>query len=254
MLLAIDIGNTNIVAGAFEGDSLKAHWRIGSEKNRTSDEIGVLFLSLLGASGMDKKALTGAIACSVVPELNGAVSDAVRKYLGQKLLFVGEDARAPIKVDIDNPLEAGADRVVNAVAAYSAYRTALIIVDFGTAVTFDYVSPEGVYSGGAIAPGINISAEALHLKTAKLPKVEAGRPPSVIGRNTVDAIRSGLFWGFVGLVDGIIERMIREAETTPRVVATGGLARLVAGHSRYVTEPDEFLTLKGLKIIYEGKR
>lgn len=254
MLLAIDIGNTNIVAGVFDGDSLQAHWRIGSEKNKTSDEIGVLLLNLLGASGMDKKALTGAIACSVVPEMNGAISEAVKKYLGLKLLFVGEDARAPIKVDIDNPREAGADRIVNAVAAYSVHKTALIIVDFGTAVTFDYVSPEGVYSGGAIAPGINISAEALHLKTAKLPKVEARRPPSVIGRNTVDAIRSGLFWGFIGLVDGIIERMIREVETAPRVIATGGLARLVIGHSRYVTEPDEFLTLKGLKIIYEGKR
>ncbi|MBI1912439.1 MAG: type III pantothenate kinase [Deltaproteobacteria bacterium] len=254
MLVAVDIGNTNIVVGVFKGEALERHWRISTDKKRTSDEYGVMLLNLFAASLLDKKEVNGAVICSVVPGLNKVFQDAFSDYFSIKAPVVGEDIKAGIPVLTDNPSEVGADRIVNAVAAYDTYKTALIIVDFGTAVTFDYVTPKGEYAGGVIAPGISISSEALYEKTAKLPMVEAARPDNVVGRNTVESMRSGIFWGFIGLVDGIIEKIKWEVKTEPRVIATGGLAPLVINESRYVTESDEFLTLKGLKIIYEGIR
>lgn len=252
MLLALDIGNTNIVAGVFEGDSLKAHWRLSSDAGRTSDEYGLTLLGLLAAAGIGKKDIHGAIIASVVPRLTGALTGAVFDYLGCTARVVTHQS-CLIPVLTDDPSEVGADRLVNAVAAYSVHRRALIVVDFGTAVTFDHVTGKGEYAGGIIAPGIGISSEALFSRTARLPLISPGRPEVLIGKNTADSMRSGLFYGFVGLVDGIIERMITQAGGSPAIVATGGLAPLILGESKHITGSDEFLTLKGLKIIYEGK-
>lgn len=252
MLLAIDIGNTNIVVGVFIDGALARHWRLATDTGQSYGEYGPRLKSLLTEAGPAIK-ITGAIIASVVPSLDGVFKAAVSKYLGVEPLLVGEDVTPRIPVLTDDPSEVGSDRVVNAVAAYSAFKTDLIVVDFGTAVTFDYVTGKGEYAGGAIAPGITISATALHEKTAKLPKVEVGRTSTLIGKNTVESMRAGIFWGFVGLVDGIIERMINEVGGSPRIISTGGLAPLIIGSSAYVTESDEFLTLKGLYIIYEGK-
>jgi len=254
VLLAIDIGNTNIVIGVFgdNGGGLKGHWRASTDAARTPDEYGLTLLGLFAAAGIDKKALHGAIIASVVPRLTGTITEAVFEYLGLTARMVTHQ-NCLMPVLTDDPEEVGADRLVNAVAAYSVHRRSLIVVDFGTAVTFDYISEKGEYAGGIIAPGIGISSEALFSRTAKLPMVEPARPGALIGKNTIDSMRSGIFYGFLGLVDGIIERMIREAGTSPVIVSTGGLAPLVIGESKYITETDEFLTLKGLKIIYEGK-
>lgn len=252
MLLAIDIGNTNVVIGVFDGGELKGHWRISTQASRTADEHGVLLIGLLEAARIDKGRLQGAIVASVVPALTGAFTDAIFSYLNLTARIVTHQ-NCLMPVLTDNPEEVGADRLVNAVAAYAIHRRALIVVDFGTAVTFDYVTASGEYAGGIIAPGIGISTEALFSRTARLPRVEAGRPAALIGKNTVDSMRSGIFYGFLGLVDGILERMLRETGPGTMIVSTGGLAPLVIGESRYITETDEFLTLKGLKTIYEGK-
>lgn len=252
MLLAVDIGNTNIVAGVFEGGDLKGHWRLSTQASRTADEYGTTLLGLLSAAGIEKGAIQGAIIASVVPALTGAFTEAIFAYLNLTARIVThQNCLMPVRTD--NPEEVGADRLVNAVAAYSVHRRSLIVVDFGTAVTFDYVTAKGEYAGGIIAPGIGISTEALFSRTARLPRVEAARPASLIGKNTVDSMRSGIFYGFLGLVDGILERMLKEAGPETLIVSTGGLAPLVIGESRYITNTDEFLTLKGLKIIYEGK-
>ena len=253
MLLAIDIGNTNIAFGVFRHDALKGNWRLSTEGRKTADEYGALLLSLMGHSGITRHDLKGAIIASVVPQLTPVFKEALSRYFNIEALVVTNE-NCGIPVLTDNPAEVGADRLVNAVAAYSERKKSLIVVDFGTAVTFDYVSEAGEYAGGIIAPGIGISSEALFKKTAKLPRVEPSRPARLIGRNTVESISSGVFYGFISLVDGIIERMMAEAGTGPEVVATGGLAPIVIGESKYVTVADEFLTLKGLRIIYDGKR
>lgn len=252
MLLAVDIGNTNIVAGVFENGVLKGHWRLSTQASRTADEYGTILLGLLSAAGIEKGAIQGAIIASVVPALTGAFAEAIFAYLNLTARIVTHQ-NCLMSVRTDNPEEVGADRLVNAVAAYSIHRRSLIVVDFGTAVTFDYVSANGEYAGGIIAPGIGISTEALFSRTARLPRVEASRPTALIGKNTVDSMRSGIFYGFLGLVDGILERMLKETGPETIIVSTGGLAPLVMGESRYITGTDEFLTLKGLKIIYEGK-
>ena len=249
MLLAIDIGNTNIVAGLFSDGSLVRHLRLVTVAARTASGYGAELKEFAGPGAV----LKGAIISSVVPRLDGVFREAVSSCLGVAPLLVGDDITPRMPVLTDDPSEVGADRVVNAVAAYELFRTDLIVVDFGTAVTFDYVTARGEYSGGLIAPGIGISATALHEKTAKLPLVKVERPSAVIGRNTAESMRSGIFWGFIGLVDGIIERMINEVGGSPKIIATGGLAPLVIGSSVYITGSDEFLTLKGLHIIYEGK-
>lgn len=252
MLLAIDIGNTNIVVGVFIDGALGKHWRIATDTAQTADEYGARLKSLILDAGPGI-GIKGAIIASVVPALDGVFKAAVSKHLGVEPLLVGEDVTPRIPVLTDDPSEVGSDRIVNAVAAYSAFKSDLIVVDFGTAVTFDYVTARGEYAGGSIAPGISISAEALHEKTAKLPRVDVGRTSAVVGKNTVESMRAGIFWGFIGLVDGLIERMINEVGGSPKIISTGGLAPLVIGSSAYVTESDEFLTLKGLYIIYEGK-
>ncbi len=251
MLLAVDIGNSNIVIGVFKGGPLKRHWRVKTERERAADEYGTLLLNLLSSAGLSPEDIEGSIICSVVPSLSKTFTDSIVRYLGVEPRLVGEDISAGIKVVTDNPEEVGADRLVNAVAARNLHKPPLIVADLGTAITVDYITEKG-FMGGAIAPGILISAEALFQRTSKLPRVDVSRPPRVVGRNTGESIRAGVFFGFVGLVDGLIERMISEVGGRPRIIATGGMSRLVAGESRYIKKIEEFLTLKGFKLIYEG--
>jgi len=263
MLLTVDIGNTTITFGVFDGgitpfgDNLKLHGKISSRKGRAPDEYGIIFKEAFDKDGIKPAGIKGVAISSVVPGLEAIIKDALTGHLlpkGVKPLMAGIDLPYGMPIDVDNPLEVGSDRVVNAVAAYERFKASVIVVDFGTAVTFDYVTPGGRYAGGVIAPGISISADALHEKTAKLPRVAPARPGKVIGRNTVDAIRSGLYWGFAGLVDGVLQKMMDEVGATPEIIATGGDAALVAAASRFIKEIDELLTLKGLKILYEARK
>lgn len=250
ILLTADIGNSNIVIGVFRENTLKAHWRINTETDRTSDEYGVILKSLISSAGIARTDIEGSIVCSVVPALDRTFVEAVKRYVTEKTYLVGEDIDAGIKVLTDNPGEVGADRLVNAVAAKNLYKLPVIVVDFGTAITFDYVTVKG-YMGGVIAPGVAISAEALFNRTAKLPKIGIARPGRVVGRNTAESMRSGMFFGFAGLADRIIEKMRKETKENARVIATGGMGEVLLGESRFIKKTDEFLTLKGLKFIYE---
>ncbi|HZZ83641.1 MAG TPA: type III pantothenate kinase [Anaeromyxobacteraceae bacterium] len=254
MLLAIDVGNTNTVLGAFEGTALARHWRVETHHGRTSDEYGILLKQLFAHAGIDSGRVDAIAVSSVVPPLAFTLERVARDYFGVAPLFVGPGVKTGMPILYDNPREVGADRIVNAVAAFERWRTGLIVVDFGTATTFDAVSPRGEYLGGAICPGISISMEALFRHASKLPRVEFVRPPTVVGKNTVASMQSGLVYGYVGLVDGMCERMGAELGFAPRVVATGGLAGLVAGVSRAVGDVDEHLTLDGLRIIHERNR
>ncbi|MBI5969621.1 MAG: type III pantothenate kinase [Deltaproteobacteria bacterium] len=257
MLLTVDIGNTTVTFGVFDGDTLKLHGKISSRKRYVPVEYGIIFKDAFDKGGAKPSGIKGVVISSVVPGLEDIIKGALTGHLlpkGVKPLVAGADIPYGMPLDVDNPSEVGADRVVNAVAAYERFKTSVIVVDFGTAVTLDYVTPDGRYAGGVIAPGISISSDALHEKTAKLPKVGALRPGNVIGKNTVDAVRSGLYWGFAGLVDGVLEKMIAEIKALPEIIATGGDAALIAVVSGFIKEIDEFLTLKGLKILYERKR
>jgi type III pantothenate kinase len=254
VLLAIDVGNTNTVLGVFEGAALRDHWRIETSHARTGDEYGILIRQLFAAGGIDPSAVDAVMVSSVVPPLGRTLEHMSRRYFGREPLFVGPGVKTGIPILYENPREVGADRVVNAVAAYERWRCALIVVDFGTATTFDAISARGEYLGGAIAPGVGISMEALFRAASKLPRVEFARPPHVIGKNTVSSIQAGLVYGYVGLVDGICARMTEELGGAPKVVATGGLAALVAGISRTIVEVDEHLTLDGLRILHERNR
>jgi len=251
VLLAIDVGNTNTVLGAFEGASLRHQWRVETSQSRTYDEWGILARQLYASVGLDPARVRAIAISSVVPPLAFALEQMAQRYFGVKPLFVGPGVKTGLPILYDNPREVGADRVVNAVAAFARFRRGLIVVDFGTATTFDAVSPRGEYLGGAISPGISISMEALFRNASKLPRVEFARPPHVVGKNTVASMQSGLVFGYVGLVDGICERMQAELPFPALVVATGGLAPLVAGMSKAITEVDEHLTLDGLRIIHE---
>lgn len=252
MLLVIDVGNTNIVYGLFDGTKLVHQFRVETSRGRTADEYAVILRQLLSMRNVEASAVEAAIIASVVPALTEPMVDLVRRAFGREALVVGPGIKTGMSILYENPREVGADRIVNAVAAYERFKTGLIVVDFGTATTFDCVTPKGEYMGGVIAPGIQISADALFSRAAKLPRVEIQRPPKVVGRNTQHSMQSGIVFGYVGLVDGLVDRLVEEmAFPSCAVVATGGLARLIAPLSRTVKEVDDDLTLTGLRILYE---
>ncbi|MBW1708944.1 MAG: type III pantothenate kinase [Deltaproteobacteria bacterium] len=254
MLIALDVGNTNTVIGIFDGEVLKADWRIRTERDVTVDELGMLFRNLFDSRGLDFSKANNLIISCVVPPMLDTLENFGRKYVQTDPLVVGPGIKTGIPILIDNPKEVGADRVVNAVAAYDKYRRSLIIIDLGTSTNFDYVSPKGEYMGGVIAPGLIISSEALFQKASKLQRIEISRPKRVIGKDTISAMLSGLVYGHVGLIDGIVRRMIAEAGTDPLVIASGGLAPLVAVESETITEVIPDLTLDGLRILFNLNR
>ncbi len=254
MLLCIDIGNTNITFGLYEGATLGPRWRIRTIHDKMPDEYGILILQLFRHRGYAPEDVTGVSIASVVPPLTPIFEAVSRDYLGQEPLVVDAGVRTGVRIRYDNPREVGADRVVDAAAVKALYGVPACVVDFGTATTFDAISADGDYLGGAIAPGIGIAAEALFARTAKLPRVEIARPPSVIGRNTVQSIQSGLLFGYVGLVEGMVARFRAELGPEMKVVATGGLAELVARETSVIEIVDPWLTLHGLRIIYELNR
>jgi type III pantothenate kinase len=252
MLLAIDVGNTHTVIGLFDGDHLVDHWRIATRVERTGDELGVLLANLFAFHAPEADyAIESAIVSSVVPPMTDTLVQMVRKSFGVRCLVVGPGLKTGMPILYENPREVGADRIVNSVAGYHRWHSGLIIVDFGTATTFDVVTPRGEYLGGAICPGIGISSAALFRHAARLPRVEFARPKSVVGRNTIASIQSGLVYGYVGLVEGLVARMRTEVGFECTIVATGGLAALIAAETTVIEHVDEMLTLVGLRLLYE---
>ncbi len=254
MLLCIDIGNTNITFGLYEGEILGPHWRIRTIHEKMPDEYGILMDQLFHHRGYRAEQVTGAAIASVVPPLTPIFAQVCQDYFGQTPLVVDAGVRTGVRIRYDNPREVGADRVADAAAVRALHGVPACVVDFGTATTFDAISAEGDYLGGAIAPGIGIAAQALFERTAKLPRVELTRPPSVIGTNTVRSIQSGLLFGYVGLVEGIVTRFKAELGPQTHVIATGGLARAIACETDVIDVVDTWLTLHGLRIIYELNR
>src|SRR5882724_11031313 len=240
MLLAINVNNTHTLLGVYDGDRLAVHWRLRTDPARTVDEYGVLLRGLFAEWNAPRPEIGGIILASVVPPMNDRVEQVCRRFFGHTPLVVGPGIRTGVPILYDNPKEVGADRIGNAVAAYERTRSATIVVDFGTATTFDYVTPKGEYLGGIIVPGIGISLDALIARTAKLPRVELVRPPRVIGRTTVHAIQSGIMYGYAALVDGLVERIRNENDARARVLATGGLAGLIAPTTTSIEAVDEF--------------
>ncbi|MBL4953549.1 type III pantothenate kinase [Neobacillus sp. OS1-32] len=251
MIFVFDVGNTNTVLGVYKGDQLKFHWRIETSRNRTEDEFGMSIKALFEHAGLRFSDIDGIIISSVVPPIMLALERMCQKYFQLKPLIVGPGIKTGLNIKYENPREVGADRIVNAVAAIHEYGSPLIIVDFGTATTYCYVNEDRQYLGGAIAPGIGISTEALYSKAAKLPRIEIARPEGVIGKNTVAAMQAGIVYGYVGQVEGIVKRMSEQSKTKPKVIATGGLAPLIANETNVIDVVDPFLTLKGLQLIYK---
>lgn len=257
LLLVIDVGNTNIVLGLYKEKELVLDWRVSTDKDRTSDEYGLMFEQIFRYHNIDMKDITDVIISSVVPTLMHTLPATSRRYFKIEPIVIGPGVKTGINIRYDNPKEVGADRIVNAVAAYEKYGGPAIIVDFGTANTFCFVSKEGDYLGGAITPGIRISAEALFLRTAKLPKVELVKPEKIIAKNTVMSIQSGTVYGYIGMVDYIIEKMMQEMNLEHKdvqIIATGGFSQLIASESKYIKIIDKMLTLEGLRIIYERNK
>lgn len=250
MIFVFDVGNTNIMLGVYDGDNLKYHWRIETNRHKTGDEYGMLILDLFRHEEISVKDISGIIISSVVPPIMFELERMCEKYFHQKPLVVGPGIKTGLDIKYDNPREVGADRIVNAVAAIHLYGSPLIIVDFGTATTYCFVNEQKQYMGGTIAPGINISTEALYTQAAKLPRIEIAKPNHIIGKNTVDAMQSGILYGYVGQVEGIVARMKKFANENLKVIATGGLAPLIAAESDVIDHVDPFLTLKGLQLIY----
>jgi type III pantothenate kinase len=260
MLLALDVGNTNAVFGLFKqaGETAKAevlaNWRITTPRDQTADEFGILLQNMFTLRGLKMESVTGIAISSVVPPLDSMMREACEVYFGLKPLLIEPGVKTGVPILTDNPSEVGADRIVNCAAAFDMYGGPAIVVDMGTATTFDVVSKKGEFLGGAIAPGLGISSAALFARAARLPRIDIKKPAKVIGTNTVDNLQIGLYYGYIGLVDGILERMIAELGPETKTIATGGLAKLIAGGSKYIAVVDDMLTLNGLRIIYERNR